>query len=111
MSIQDAYLLGRLLADSATTKSNIPKALKIYQDIRLPVANEVVSISRDVGLMYEFNGAEYDGSDRDDHEAIQRWREAILEKWRFQWTGIPEDDWLAAQRRLRQAIEDDSEGA
>lgn len=74
--------------------------MKIYEDIRLQAANKVVSISRDVGLMCEFNGEEYDGLDRNNEEALQRWREVIHDKWSFQWTGIPEDDWVTAQRQL-----------
>jgi salicylate hydroxylase len=81
----------------------VPKALKIYQDIRLSVASNVVAISRDLGNMYEFNFGPYDGEDRDDKDAIMRWGQAIFSKWHFHWIGIPEDDWKTAQRRLTEA--------
>ncbi|KAF9064305.1 FAD/NAD-P-binding domain-containing protein [Rhodocollybia butyracea] len=99
-AMEDAYILGRLLSDELTTESMVPKALKIYQDIRLSVANNVVAISQDLGNMYEFNFGPYDGEDRENKDAIMRWGQAIFSKWRFHWIGIPEDDWKTARRRL-----------
>lgn len=64
------------------------------------MANNVVASSRDLGMMYELNGPEYDGKDRDDSDAIKRWGQVMLSKWSFQWTGIPEDDWKLARMRL-----------
>jgi len=99
-AMEDAYILGRLLSDDLTTRTIVPSALKIYQDVRLSVANDVVAISRDLGMMYELNSPEYDGEDRNDSEVIERWGQAILSKWSFQWIGVPEDEWKTARMRL-----------
>lgn len=64
------------------------------------MANDVVAISRDLGMMYELNSPEYDGEDRSDSEVIERWGQAILSKWSFQWIGVPEDEWKTARMRL-----------
>lgn len=64
------------------------------------MANNVVAMSRDMGMMYELNGPEYDGEDRNDSEAIKRWGQAMVPKWDFHWTGIPEDDWEKAKMQL-----------
>jgi len=104
-AMEDAYILGRLLADEMTGKNIVADALKIYQDIRLAVGRNIVAVSRDVGMMYEFNGPDYDGVDREDRDAIKRWGETLYKKWSFQWTGSPEDDWQRARALLGQVVE------
>lgn len=53
--LQDAYVLASVLA--ATTRSSLDAALEAYQQTRLPVANHVLTTSRETGKMYEFNSA------------------------------------------------------
>lgn len=60
-------------------------------------------------MMYELNSPEYDGKDRDDSDAIKRWGQAMLSKWSFQWTGVPEDDWKIARMRLIKMVTSTSE--
>ncbi|TFY56049.1 hypothetical protein EVG20_g9082 [Dentipellis fragilis] len=97
----DAYLLGRILSHNDTTPEIIPQALQIYQDIRLSFSQAVVARSRETGLMYEFNGPEYDGVDREDEESLGRWRKRICDRWQFQWNEDPEGQWEEAESRLR----------
>ncbi|KAJ7079136.1 hypothetical protein B0H15DRAFT_788209, partial [Mycena belliarum] len=54
-AIEDAYVLASVLA--ATTRSSLDAALEAYQQTRLPVANHVLTTSRETGKMYEFNSA------------------------------------------------------
>ncbi|KAA1470072.1 FAD/NAD-P-binding domain-containing protein [Dentipellis sp. KUC8613] len=100
-AIEDAYLLGRILSHQNTTFETISRALQIYQDIRLAFSQAVVARSREAGLMYEFNGPEYDGADRGDVEALGRWRKGICDRWQFQWNTDPEGQWEEAESKLR----------
>ncbi|EIM91630.1 FAD/NAD-P-binding domain-containing protein [Stereum hirsutum FP-91666 SS1] len=45
-AMEDAYLLSRILTHPLTTISTLPTALKIYEHIRLPFANEIVKTAR-----------------------------------------------------------------
>ena len=53
-AIEDAYILAALLAHHGTTLSTLPTALKVYESIRLPLANNVQRASRDNGLLCTF---------------------------------------------------------
>lgn len=106
--IQDAYILGRLLSHPLTHRANIPDVLRIYEEIRLPFANDVVRNSRLTGLMYEFTApGYYDGNDRTparEKEGLQKLGKAIEKNW--EWQGMPGDgpdeDWTRAESRLRE---------
>ncbi|KAJ6596645.1 FAD/NAD(P)-binding domain-containing protein [Mycena sp. CBHHK59/15] len=52
-AIEDAYILARVLAAAAS--DSLDAALEAYQRIRLPMANRVLTSSRESGKMYEFN--------------------------------------------------------
>ncbi|KAJ7627743.1 hypothetical protein DFH06DRAFT_1338914 [Mycena polygramma] len=54
-AIEDAHILGRLLAHSLTKTENIPAVLKLYEELRLTLTQEMVEKSRVNGMMYEFN--------------------------------------------------------
>ncbi|KAG1873030.1 hypothetical protein DFJ58DRAFT_722202 [Suillus subalutaceus] len=53
-AIEDAFVLGRLLAHPLTTLDNVPVALKAYQDVRLPFTQFVARGSGLTGKMYDF---------------------------------------------------------
>jgi salicylate hydroxylase len=53
-AIEDAYILGLLLAHPSTNLINVMQALKIYESIRLPFVQRVAEQSRTNGLLYEF---------------------------------------------------------
>ncbi|KAI0773492.1 hypothetical protein C8Q74DRAFT_1368087 [Fomes fomentarius] len=114
-AIEDAYILGRLLADSRTTLAHVAEVFKIYEDIRLPFSQNVVKNAAKVGRMYEFNFPElYDGqpsstkSDEAEHEttkSLNELGEAIQELWKWQWEENVEEQWEIAQTRFEQLLE------
>ncbi|KAG8216144.1 hypothetical protein J3R82DRAFT_8148 [Butyriboletus roseoflavus] len=53
-AIDDAFVLGRLIAHLLTTLSPVPEALRIYDEIRLPFARSVASLSLSTGWLYMF---------------------------------------------------------
>ncbi|EJC97543.1 FAD/NAD-binding domain-containing protein [Fomitiporia mediterranea MF3/22] len=52
--IEDAYILATLLTHPLTTRKTIRDALKVYESVRLPYANEIQRLSRINGKIYEF---------------------------------------------------------
>ncbi|KAJ3823321.1 hypothetical protein F5880DRAFT_1612993 [Lentinula raphanica] len=64
-AIEDAHLLGRLLAHPKATirtsskPSTIPAILKLYESHRLPASQQAAKASYENGLMYAFNYPEY----------------------------------------------------
>ncbi|PSR73284.1 hypothetical protein PHLCEN_2v10862, partial [Hermanssonia centrifuga] len=74
-AIEDACVLASLLGHPSTTLDTLSCALKAYEEIRLPFANNVLMRSRLAGLLYEFNS-----ECGDDYTAIH----SILEH-QFDW--------------------------
>ncbi|KAI8984807.1 hypothetical protein BD414DRAFT_515518 [Trametes punicea] len=114
-AIEDAYILGRLLADSRTNLARVPEVMRIYQAVRLPFAQRVVNDARKAGLMYEFNWPGlYDGSRPEgisEEEALELEKEqlsvlerAIQDLWKWQWMEHFEDQWEEAERRYEQLV-------
>ncbi|KAI0640657.1 hypothetical protein C8Q79DRAFT_1004238 [Trametes meyenii] len=112
-AIEDAYVLGRLLADPRTSLSRVPEVFQIYQDLRLPFARQVVNDARKVGLMYEFSWPGlYDGTPSNaasEHEALvlekqqlEGLADAIQDLWQWQWKEHFEDQWEKAEQRYNQ---------
>lgn len=61
-------MLGRLIAHPFTTLDRIQEALRIYENIRLPFARSMASISLSKGRMGSFmEPGFYDGTTRDDN--------------------------------------------
>ncbi len=116
--MQDAFILGRLLADPRTTLPLVSSAFQIYQDVRLPFARTVVNDARKVGLMYEFNWpglynsvplSESEGREEPSEDAMAEetkqlgeLAEAIQEIWQWQWKEKVEDQWGEVDRRFDQ---------
>ncbi|KAF9239489.1 hypothetical protein BU15DRAFT_61993 [Melanogaster broomeanus] len=61
-AIEDAFSLGRLLAHELTHEGNVADALKMYEEIRSPFANDVLQRSQDVGRLYGFHRTSDDHS-------------------------------------------------
>ncbi|THH18845.1 hypothetical protein EW146_g2204 [Bondarzewia mesenterica] len=102
----DAYMLGRILSHQFISPKTIPLALRIYQDLRLSLVNDIVASATEAGLMYEFNSGIYHGRDIADEKKVKQWADKIYIKWQFQWTGSPEEDWEEAKRRIEEMIPD-----
>ncbi|KAI0365439.1 FAD/NAD(P)-binding domain-containing protein [Pilatotrama ljubarskyi] len=114
-AIEDAYILGRLLADPRTSLARVSDVFRIYQDVRLPFARGVVSNARKAGLMYEFNWPGlYDGSPVQgvpEEEALVVEKKqlaelgaAIQEIWQWQWKERFEDQWEEAETQFEQLM-------
>ncbi|KAL1937333.1 hypothetical protein VTO73DRAFT_13846 [Trametes versicolor] len=119
-AIEDAFILGRLLADPRTTLPLVSRAFQIYEDVRLPFARTVVNDARKVGLMYEFNwpglynGAPLSESEGEGGEDVMKEEtrqlgelaEVIQEIWQWQWKEKVEDQWGEVDRRFEQLVKD-----
>ena len=112
---QDAYVLGRWLADPRTSLSRVPDVLRIYQDVRLPFARKVVRDAGKVGLMYEFNyPGLYDGSPisapskEEEEELLKKNIDelfgGIRDLWRWQWQEGVEDQWDAVETQYLKVV-------
>ncbi|KAH0831257.1 hypothetical protein J3R83DRAFT_13890 [Lanmaoa asiatica] len=92
-AIEDAFVLGRLIAHPLTTPHRIQGALRIYEEIRLPFARSVASLSLSTGWMYPFMApGYYDGTRKDDdldemgisayeREGMETLKQEILRRW------------------------------
>ena len=88
-------MLGRLIAHPLTPLSRVQDALCIYEEIRLPFARSIASLSLLAGWMYTFNApGYYDGTRRDDdldecgigayeREGMESIKQEILKQWAF----------------------------
>ena len=102
--MQDAYILGRLLAHKATALENVDAAMKAYQATRLEFGNHVVAIARSVGAMYEFTEGPLVGTEPPDKATLEAWKGALMDVWRFQWSGNIDKDWASAEKLLLEGI-------
>lgn len=105
-AIEDAFVLGRLLAHPITTLDNVPAALKAYQDVRLPFTQFVARESKHTGNMYNFCApGYYDGTNRGtEREEMVILREKILDQWDWQGKGEGSAvaEWERAKRQLQE---------
>ncbi|EGO18442.1 hypothetical protein SERLADRAFT_481109 [Serpula lacrymans var. lacrymans S7.9] len=103
-TVKDAFILGRLLSHELTTLSNLPDVLRIYQDIRLPVATQISQRAASTGYMYDFVApGYYDGKDRsEEEEGLARLKDAINENWDWLAQEGSLSEWTEAERRLKE---------
>ncbi|TFK84180.1 FAD/NAD(P)-binding domain-containing protein [Polyporus arcularius HHB13444] len=110
-AIEDAFILGRLLADPRTTLARVEDVLRIYQDIRLQFGLGVVHRSDKVGRMCEFDyprlydGASVPASCKEDDLDLTKERlgelgRAIEDVWSWQVKEHVEDQWDEAKSRF-----------
>jgi len=107
-AIEDAFILGRLLAHKGTNNENIKTALKVYEDVRLPIANAMVERSWNTGLLYEFivapGGGSWCGVEPSSAEGLGMIAGAIDDAWSWQSKELPQVDWLRAEEQLCRLI-------
>ncbi|KAI9567709.1 hypothetical protein HD554DRAFT_2205351 [Boletus coccyginus] len=94
-AIDDAFVLGRLIAHPLMTLSSVRDALHIYEEIRFPFARSVASFSLSTGWMYMFmEPGYYDGTRKEDdlddmgigayeREGMEIIKQEILKRWDF----------------------------
>ncbi|KIJ64574.1 hypothetical protein HYDPIDRAFT_90107, partial [Hydnomerulius pinastri MD-312] len=101
-AIEDAFILGRLLAHDLTREDNIPDALNVYQNIRLPVASDVLTRSQNVGRLMAFKSPLHlnsqDALPHESSEELECIKSAIEKEWDCQHGGGALLDWGRADR-------------
>ncbi|KAJ8597074.1 hypothetical protein M405DRAFT_804412 [Rhizopogon salebrosus TDB-379] len=79
-AMEDAFVLGRLLAHPLTTLSNVSTALKAYQDVRLPFAQFVARESERNGYLMSLDAHGYCDADRGNGEPLDFLKGKILRR-------------------------------
>jgi salicylate hydroxylase len=122
-AIEDAYILGETLnyvflsrsgAASTPSASLLERALKVYEQVRLPLANSVLVKSRDNGRMYSLSypgcraedlfEAGEDGKPRPRAGKVERMEKILNDQWSWAWTTTIEDDRDKAMRLLDEVL-------
>ncbi|GJE88353.1 salicylate 1-monooxygenase-like protein [Phanerochaete sordida] len=107
-AIEDAYILGRLLAHPTVQHAHIPAVLEIYDTVRRPIAADAVERSLRLGGMYELQadclpaGVDADKLWAGDEHELAALAEAMQEMHRFHWETMPEREWERAERMLEE---------
>ncbi|KAH8111732.1 FAD/NAD-binding domain-containing protein [Phellopilus nigrolimitatus] len=111
-AIEDAYILASILAHPLTTLASIPAALKVYETVRLPHANDVQRRSRENGKLYEladprFADLDLSGgtnSSKSDMQTLWKMGNTAFENWKWAWTTDIEDDRKKAIALLEERV-------
>ncbi|KAJ6481082.1 hypothetical protein C8R45DRAFT_320629 [Mycena sanguinolenta] len=102
-AIEDACILATVLGHPRTTRENIPRALRIFDEIRRPAAAGVAEGSRMNGRYFSF---EIEGVDFDRYTGSQLWdqlqmlKSTVVKKWEWTWNSSIDDSIQAALRML-----------
>ncbi|KAK7682311.1 hypothetical protein QCA50_014514 [Cerrena zonata] len=105
-AVEDAYILGHILADPIVNKDNVIQALNVYDTIRRPIAHDVVEESLRLGGVYELDptamredmdSAKLEAGDR---EELQKLVSVFRDITTVHFTGMPENDWYQARAML-----------
>ena len=120
-AIEDAYILGEILSRVFTACSGaapsaplLEHALKVYERIRLPLANSVLMKSRDNGRMYclSYPGCrpedlfemDEDGRLKLGAGKVERMEQILGAQWSWAWTTTIEDDRDRAMGLLEEVL-------
>lgn len=88
------------MAHPKTTKDNLPAVLHIYQDVRLPFAQQKAERSRLNSLMYEFNHPDFKVNSKSPRDEMEALGKAVGETFGWLAKGGCDDDWMDAEERL-----------
>ncbi|KAG0703572.1 hypothetical protein DFH29DRAFT_916140 [Suillus ampliporus] len=99
-AIEDAFVLGRLLAHPLTTLDHVPAALKAYQDVRLPFTQFVARESERTGDVLNVDVPNTD----QEHEELEIRKEKVLGQLKWEDEGGAVADWLEAAIKLRESV-------
>lgn len=95
--LQDAFILGQILSDPAVNTSNITD-LKVYEEIRKPIAHDVVDRSRKMSLLMLFHpdvlppDADIEKVTAGDIEHLEKVANAMQDLWSFHYTKMADKD-------------------
>ncbi|KAI3615121.1 salicylate hydroxylase [Moniliophthora roreri] len=87
-AMEDAYILGEIMARSPCTISDIPRILKIYDSIRQPFANYILTTARTQGLYYEFNAPGFHDVKKQGHSLTEEQKLTLKEKYTEHWSWV-----------------------
>ena len=110
-AVEDAYVLGAILAHPLVTLKTLPQALKIYERIRLPFANNIQRSSAMAGDVVMFHDERFahlatptsrDGQGKLDIDPGKLWEvgNAYLELLKWSWVTDVEEDKARAIAQL-----------
>ncbi|KAI5117340.1 hypothetical protein M0805_001945 [Coniferiporia weirii] len=114
-AIEDAYILGVLLAHPLTTLFTLRTTLKVYEEIRLPHGNKVQRLSAEGGRLCEFDDARFselsaelygENAKSGSADAGKLWEigHRVIENWKWAWTTDIEDDRKRAVALLKERV-------
>lgn len=115
-AIEDAYILGSLLGHSSVTLDSLPIALKVYEQVRLPFANEVQRRSAEAAWRQSLQDPsmcaflDVQGTDKskectgDDVGKLWEIGHAITDRMKWIWTSSAEDDRVQAMKVLEERL-------
>ncbi|EEB89088.1 hypothetical protein MPER_12861, partial [Moniliophthora perniciosa FA553] len=101
--VQDGYILALVLGHPRTTRKDVHRALRIYDEIRRPMAHRVQENTRQNGRYYSFelDGIDLDQLDPDEQwDILQRMGKKFVKNWEWAWTTSVDDAVQEAKRRL-----------
>lgn len=118
---EDAYILGTIFSRIFTARAGtappaplLEHALKVYEQIRLPLANSVLTKSRDNGKMYclSYPGCrpedvfevDEDGGLQLEAGKVKKMEKIFDAQWSWAWTTTIEDDRDQAMRLLDEVL-------
>lgn len=108
--VQDAYILARILAHPSVTNQNVPQALKVYDVIRRPIANDIVERSLRQCFIstlhpdYLPSGIDIAKLQSGDSSEWTKVRQDMQDIWSFHGGKMPDDHWEHAQALLASTL-------
>ncbi|KAK7683133.1 hypothetical protein QCA50_013806 [Cerrena zonata] len=109
-AIEDAFILGHILCEPSVCVDNITEALKVYDEIRKPIARDVADRSLKMGNLMEFHpdflppDADIEKVRDGDEEHLKKIAEAMQDVWSFHYSKMPDEDWDRANARLGEVL-------
>ncbi|GJE94240.1 FAD/NAD-binding domain-containing protein [Phanerochaete sordida] len=109
-AIDDSYILGRILTHPGVTTANLVDALKVYDAVRRPIADDITERSLRTGFLYELHpdyvpaGTDLDKLRAGDPAELRRITDEARRMSRFHWAEMPEQDWERARALLERQI-------
>lgn len=108
-AVEDAYILATLLAHPRTTLATLPTALKVYEEVRLPFANDVMrrsALSTEIGCFNDprFASLADDSSQEADAGKLWDMGHALIDNWKWAWTTSIDADEARAIKLLEERI-------
>lgn len=109
-AIEDAYILARILAHPSVTNQNVHQALKVYDVIRRPIANDIVERSLRQCFIstlhpdYLPSGIDIAKLQSGDSSEWTKVRQDMQDIWSFHGGKMPDDHWEHAQALLASTL-------